>query len=255
MLSLPSKRKRSVPFVQTLTEDVLLLALLSPILPRFPFHSLLSGSLSWFNTWSFVTSLTRRIVLSAYFLAVATLKAQEINVSIPKQESALFAAALSKKASVFALFGGQGTNEVYFDELQNLYDIYKPFVVPFVQTITEDVLAPLVAEEEASTHYTFGLDAVSWLSGATARPSVPYLASVPISFPLIGLTQLVQYLAVCHIANLTPGEFRSRLSGATGHVSKTNQHLPAISQLTCHSTMGRRLSSSLVLPRICSVSS
>ena len=160
---------------------------------------------------------TRKIVLSAYFFAVAALKAREIDVSIPKQESALLAAVLSKKASIFALFGGQGTNEVYFDELQNLYDIYKPFVAPFVQTLTEDVLVPLVAEEEASTHYTFGLDVLSWLSGAAARPAVPYLASVPISFPLIGLTQLVQYLVVCHVANLTPGELRSRLSGATGH--------------------------------------
>jgi fatty acid synthase subunit alpha len=111
---------------------------------------------------------------------------------------------------------GQGTNEVYFDELQNLFDIYKPFVAPFVQTLTQDVLAPLVAEE-VSTHYMFGLDVVSWLSGAVTRPAVPYLASVPISFPLIGLTQLVQYLVVCHVANLTPGELRSRLSGATGH--------------------------------------
>ena len=159
---------------------------------------------------------TRKAVLTAYFLATAALKAREIDTS-PKQESALLAAALSKKASVFALFGGQGTNEVYFDELQNLYDIYKPFVAPFVQTLTEEVLAPLVAEEEGSTHYTFGLDVVSWLSGAAARPAVPYLASVPISFPLIGLTQLVQYLVVCHVANLTPGELRSRLSGATGH--------------------------------------
>jgi len=40
----------------------------------------------------------------------------------------------------------------YFDELQNLYDIYKPFVAPFVQTLTKDVLVPLVAEEEASTY-------------------------------------------------------------------------------------------------------
>ena len=58
---------------------------------------------------------------------------------------------------------------------------------------------------------------MSWLSGAAARPAVPYLASVPILFPLIGLTQLVQYFIVCHITNLTPGELRSRLSGATGH--------------------------------------
>ena len=63
----------------------------------------------------------------------------------------------------------------------------------------------------------FGLVIVSWILGAAAHPAVPYLASVPISFPLIGLTQLVQYLVVCHVAGLTPGELRSRLSGATGH--------------------------------------
>jgi fatty acid synthase subunit alpha len=66
----------------------------------------------------------------------------------------------------------------------------------------------------------FGFDVVSWLSGTTACPTVPHPASgshFPISFPLIELTQLVQYLVVCHVANLTPGELRGRLSGATGH--------------------------------------
>ena len=160
---------------------------------------------------------TCKTILSAYFIAVAALKTREIDASIPKQESALLAAVLSKKASIFALFSGQGTNEVYFDELQNLHDIYKPFIAPFVQTLSEDILVPLVAEEEASTQYAFGLDVLSWLLGVVARPAVPYLASVPISFPLIGLTQLVQYLVVCHVANLTPGQLRGRLSGATGH--------------------------------------
>ena len=46
-------------------------------------------------------------------------------------------------------------------------DIYKPFVAPFVQTLTEDVFAPLVAEEDASSHYMFGLDVAPWLSRAT----------------------------------------------------------------------------------------
>ena len=41
-------------------------------------------------------------------------------------------------------------------EFQNLYDIYKPFVAPFVQTLTEDVLACLVTEE-ASNHYVMAL--------------------------------------------------------------------------------------------------
>ena len=89
-------------------------------------------------------------------------------------------------------------------------------VAPFVRTLTEDVLVPLAAEEEAAICYTFGL-VLSWPSGAAARPTVPYLASVPISFPLMGLTQLVQYSVVCLIANLTPGELRSRILGATGH--------------------------------------
>ena len=160
---------------------------------------------------------TCKSVLSAYFLAVTVLKAQAIDASIPKQKSALLATALSKTASIFALFGGQGINEVYFDKLQNLYDIYKLFVAPFIQTLTEDVLVPLAAEEEAATHYEFGLDVVSWLLDAAARPAVPYLTSVPILSPLIGLTQLVQYWVVCPIANLTPGELRSRISGATGH--------------------------------------
>ena len=88
-------------------------------------------------------------------------------------------------------------------------------MAPFVQILTEDVLAPLVAEEP-STDHAFGFDVVSWLSGAVARPAVLYLASVPISFSLFGLTQLVQYLVICHVAKLTPGELRSRLSGATG---------------------------------------
>src|SRR5215471_17807471 len=61
------------------------------------------------------------------------------------------------------------------------------------------------------------MDVVSWLSGGSLRPSTTYLASVPISFPLIGLTQLVQYLVVCRVSGLTPGELRDRISGATGH--------------------------------------
>ncbi|KAF9532470.1 fatty acid synthase [Crepidotus variabilis] len=158
----------------------------------------------------------RKVVLTAYFTAVAALKAQSID--LPTQSpSALFEAAASSKASVFALFGGQGTNEVYFDELQGLYDIYKPFVAPFVENVTSEILVPLAEEEEDSSAYTFGLNVASWLSGKIDRPAVSYLASVPVSLPLIGLTQLIQYLVVCHVANLTPGEIRSRIAGATGH--------------------------------------
>lgn len=158
----------------------------------------------------------RKVVLSAYFHAIAALQARNVPGVPTNPESALLSAASSGRASIYALFGGQGTNEVYFDELQSLYDIYKPFVASFIATLTNDILLPLATAEQASPHYTYGLDVLSWLNG-TPRPSVAYLASVPISLPLIGLTQLVQYLVVCKVAGLTPGELRSRIAGATGH--------------------------------------
>ena len=98
-----------------------------------------------------------------------------------------------------------------------LLNMFKYFTSTYLQILTEDILAPLVTVEEASTYYMFGLDVVSWLSGATACPAVSYLASVPISLPLIKLTQLVQYLVICHVTGLTPSKLHSRLSGAMGH--------------------------------------
>ncbi|KAH9945014.1 fatty acid synthase [Epithele typhae] len=159
----------------------------------------------------------RKTVLSAYFKSIAALEAKKVQ-GIPRAPtSALLSAAKGGDASIFALFGGQGTNEVYFDELQALYDIYRPYVSGFIDTITRDVLLPLVEEAEEDALYTHGLDVVSWLNGSSLRPPVTYLASIPVSFPLIGLTQLIQYLIVCRVTQLTPGELRSRLHGATGH--------------------------------------
>jgi fatty acid synthase subunit beta len=57
----------------------------------------------------------------------------------------------------------------------------------------------------------------AWLDGSQNIPSLDYLASIPISFPLIGLTQLVQYLASCRVLKRTPGQLRNLLAGATGH--------------------------------------
>ena len=156
---------------------------------------------------------TRKTVISAYFRAVATLQPEYIP---PQLASALPSAASSGNASIPALFGGQGTNEVYFDKLQNLYNPYTPSVSSFLQTATQDIPIPLT-EEEDSTFYTHSLDVISWLSGATPRPPVSYLASVPVSFPFVGFTQLAQYIIVCRVAGLSPGELRSRITGATGH--------------------------------------
>ncbi|KAK0541903.1 hypothetical protein OC844_007938, partial [Tilletia horrida] len=57
----------------------------------------------------------------------------------------------------------------------------------------------------------------TWLTGASARPCVPYLGIIPVSLPLIGLTQLVQYPVSLRASGLSPKEFRARLQGATRH--------------------------------------
>jgi fatty acid synthase subunit alpha len=159
----------------------------------------------------------RVVVLTGYYLAISTLESQKVQ-DIPRSPpSALLTAAKKGEASIYALFGGQGTNEVYFDELQSLYDIYQPFVHDFIAKATSEVLASLADDEEDSTYYTYGLDVSAWLAGTIPRPSVAYLSSIPISFPVIGLTQLVQYLVACRVQNLTPGELRDRIAGATGH--------------------------------------
>ncbi|KAF8577776.1 fatty acid synthase [Ramaria rubella] len=162
----------------------------------------------------------RKDVLTGYYSALAALESHVEASEVPRPpQSALFRAALNSKASIYALFGGQGTNEVYFDELQALYDIYKPYVSTFIAAASRNVLMPLVAKAELDgfTFYHYGLDILAWLDGTTPRPSVEYLASIPISFPLIGLTQLTQYLISTRVANLTPGEMRNLLGGATGH--------------------------------------
>ena len=159
----------------------------------------------------------RQTVLSSFFVALAALQGQKVKNIPSSPPSALLAAAQAGQASVYALFGGQGTNEVYFDELQYLYNTYKPLVESFIHTITDEVLQPLSAVRQDTMFFNHGMNAIGWLSGTVPRPPLPYLASVPVSLPLIGLTQLVQYVIACRVSGLTPEEVRSRIMGTTGH--------------------------------------
>lgn len=110
-------------------------------------------------------------------------------------------------------------NEVYFDDLKALYQAYKPFISSIITEIGRDILTSLAAKPSVHKHdyYAHGIEVAAWLDGSIQEPSVDYLASIPISFPLIGMTQLVQYLVSCRVLDNTPGEMRKRLAGATGH--------------------------------------
>lgn len=61
----------------------------------------------------------RTLVISAYFVAKSKLETAGHARTLPKQpQPALLQQATKGQAELYALFGGQGMNEVYFDELQ-----------------------------------------------------------------------------------------------------------------------------------------
>ncbi|RXK40211.1 hypothetical protein M231_02485 [Tremella mesenterica] len=179
--------------------------------------------LSTINIHSLVQSFepeARAEILTAYFKAFDTARSllgpQQVRLAHP---SALLEAAKTGSAELYGVFGGQGVNETYFLELQYLYSVYSPFVSALVSRITSEVLLPLGAKAESDNHayYTEGLDLAAWLNGSKPSPTTPYLASIPLSLPLIGVVQLLQYVVSCRVTDLTPGEMRDLFKGATGH--------------------------------------
>lgn len=163
----------------------------------------------------------RAAVLRNYFEAYTLLERVDRIDAKALATPKLFDVAEQGKAQAFAIFGGQGNNEIYFNELQALFDTYRPLVEELLQKSTTALQS---WADEAATRggfanfYAYGLDVLSWLQHPSIRPPVEYTASVPLSLPLIGLTQLTQYLVSCRAAGLTPGEMRDRLvAGSTGH--------------------------------------
>jgi fatty acid synthase subunit alpha len=72
----------------------------------------------------------------------------------------LLAKALSGRALIFALFGGQGIHEIY-----TLFDTYRPLVEPFLASIINGVLQPLASASQGTSAYEHGLNVISWLTG------------------------------------------------------------------------------------------
>jgi hypothetical protein len=105
----------------------------------------------------------------------------------------------SRDTNLYCIFGGQGPNEEYMFELQYYFDTY-PSMITSLISIGEKVL---------------GFPIMQWLQ--QGHPSVEYTASVPVSLPMIGFTQLCQYFLSCRVLNLTPGEMRRCFKGAAGH--------------------------------------
>lgn len=138
------------------------------------------------------------------------------NRPIKSHQSALLRAAGDESAKIYSVFGGQGNIEEYFDELRELYNTYPTFVEELIVSAAE-LLQNLSRDSRAEKLYSKGLDIMAWLHDPEATPDVDYMVSAPVSFPLIGLVQLAHYTVSCKVLGLTPGQFRERISGTTGH--------------------------------------
>jgi fatty acid synthase subunit beta len=151
------------------------------------------------------------ITVRSYYQARAA-----VERPIKHHESALFREAADENAFVYAVLGGQGNIEEYFDELREIYATYPSFVEDFLTAEAQHLLQ-LSRDPQAEKLYSKGLDVMRWLNNRESQPDTEYLVSAPVSLPLIGLTQLAHYVVTCRVLGSHPGHIRSRLSGVTGH--------------------------------------
>lgn len=158
------------------------------------------------------TALKVKEVIKHYFAAVLAAK-----VPIAKSSSELLKASADRMAKTFAIFGGQGNTDDYFDELRELNDMYSGLLSDFLTEIASKLNSLVKNTENVDKIYTQGFDILTWLKSADKTPDQDYLLSVPVSCPLICVIQLCHYVVTCKSLGVTPGEFRDALVGATGH--------------------------------------
>ena len=151
------------------------------------------------------------VVVQSYYAGRAS-----ANRPIRPHQSALLRAASDDEAQLYAIFGGQGNIEEYFEELREVYNTYPSFVETFVESCA-DLLRSLSRDPRAVKLYSKGLDVMRWLHDRDSQPDTDYLVSAPVSLPLIGLAQLAHYTVTCKALGLTPGDIRDCLKGSTGH--------------------------------------
>lgn len=119
-----------------------------------------------------------------------------------KINSALFGSDITK---IYAIFGGQGNTDDYFEELRDLYQTYSYLIediLDFVSKTLNNLLKN--SSQDMEKIFTQGLDVKHWLKYPNATPENDYLLSIPISCPLIGVIQLTHYALTARLLNVTP---------------------------------------------------
>ena len=146
---------------------------------------------------------------------------------------------------VYMVFGGQGNTEHYFDELRDAYATYPSFLEEMLQRSSKILESLAKADTTRARQYPKALDFMRWLREPESTPPTKYLLSAPVSFPLIGLVQLVNYCVTCKVLRKSPGELLSRFKGLTGH-SQGTVVAAAIATATTWEGFDRAVESALI---------
>ena len=131
--------------------------------------------------------------------------------------SALLRAAADGQACIYATFGGQGNTEALLQDLGTVSRTYEALVSDFLRR-GSDLLLRLSRDPGASDIFdATPLDLDQWLRSQESAPDAAFIIAAPVSFPLIGLLQLLHFMVSCKCLALTPGEFGGHLKGTAGH--------------------------------------
>ncbi|GME71070.1 unnamed protein product [Ambrosiozyma monospora] len=98
--------------------------------------------------------------------------------------SALLQAAKDKEALVYAIFGGQGNTDDYFEELREVYETYNGLVAGFLHEVQSKVQHLIETTPEMDRIFTNGFDLINWLENPESTPDATHLLSIPISYLL-----------------------------------------------------------------------
>ncbi|OAP62564.1 fatty acid synthase subunit beta [Fonsecaea erecta] len=121
-----------------------------------------------------------------------------------------------EKAMLHGVFGGQGNTTRYFDEIRSVSLTYGALVDDLLETLGHHLLS-LSRDTRVSEQYANGIDVLQWLRKPASTPTENDLLAAPVSFPLIGLLQLLYFKAILLSLGLTPAEIPNVFNGLSGH--------------------------------------
>ncbi|KAJ2229527.1 fatty acid synthase alpha subunit Lsd1, partial [Coemansia sp. RSA 485] len=104
----------------------------------------------------------------------------------------------------------------YLDKARWMVDVYGPLIGDFVEQMSNFMQAES-RDNRLVRAYPKGLCVSKWINNTLAVPDSQYLISSPVSIPLVGLVQLMQFMVLYKTLGVSPGELARRFDVATGH--------------------------------------